>query len=124
MVDDGHGQHGAATQGNNFNQTTTDLLSSANQSDNFTGGGGAYDGNVTSASSATPLTVISSNNSATRQISGTHQNATNDADKLHRAPLSTIFPASKQSVKTPLISQEKFHWDQVGHYTQLIGWHL
>ena len=31
----------------------------------------------------------------------------------HREPLTTIFPASKESVKTPLISQEKFHWDQV-----------
>lgn len=43
-----------------------------------------------------------------------NQAAANDsATKVHREPLSTMFPASKKSVKTPLISQERFHWDQV-----------
>lgn len=40
------------------------------------------------------------------------------SDTPHRAPLSTIFPASKKSMfRAPLISQEKFNWDQTaqGH---------
>lgn len=28
---------------------------------------------------------------------------------------NSIFPTSKKSIKFPIISQDKFHWDQVSH---------
>jgi len=92
------------------------------------GGATSYENfplNVTTAQSPLQSDMFpnrtSSNNDTlavpSRRTRHSGANVTNESDQLHRAPLSTIFPASKQSVKRPLISQEKFHWDQVSNLT-------
>lgn len=124
MVDDGH-QH-ATSATNEQGPRLADSAPIGPAGANLSGGGAGLDlnpnpnpnpnpnansypspsagGAPANGSSPTGRTPIALNGSAV---------PADEADKLHRAPLSTIFPASKKSVKTPLISQEKFHWDQV-----------
>lgn len=76
--------------------------------------------NLINSNFSSPLTAL--NNQSSALPTGQQQvDSNNNATKLHREPLSTIFPASKKSVKTPLISQEKFHWDQVSLFASLLS---
>lgn len=84
---------------------------------------GHHNNALTSKSSdvtgASHLPQLAANETTTTTTTFVHpSNATStDKELIHREPLSTMFPHSKQSVKKPLISQHKFHWDQTeqGH---------
>lgn len=137
MVDDGHQQNatsqlaGLANQtsyniqansassiGNNNNAT---VLSGANQSGEALAGRKPSDAGINLAPESMENNRganYSIGASATTSINANNLTAA-EANKLHREPLSTIFPASRKSVKTPLISQEKFHWDQVSRRHRL-----
>lgn len=59
---------------------------------------------------------LSNNQAFSTGVGSLNQTSDNStSNQPHREPLTTIFPASKKAVKTPLISQEGFHWDQVSH---------
>uniref|UniRef100_A0A6G1S5W4 Sialin n=1 Tax=Aceria tosichella TaxID=561515 RepID=A0A6G1S5W4_9ACAR len=117
MVDDGH-QHatGAPTDHNSSQQTnltqlnTTQSLPSTSTIANNT--------TTTSLGSSTPPTTATANHfQSSRPL---NQTAQQTASRQPPPPARAVgmFPASKQTImKPPLISQEKFHWDQTeqGH---------
>lgn len=87
MVEDGHHSH-AANDNNGASQPPSPPPSAV------------MSGNLTFAATTTTTTNL------------TAVDSSGATSKIHREPLSTIGPQSRESVKKPLISREKFHWNQ------------